>query len=78
MRENWTDPGAVQRGDYLVIRARHCELSAVALRDEDAGGNVAYRNENGIRGTAHASRIVDRWEGGALAAGPLANGSGPA
>ncbi len=72
-RENWTDPGTILRGDYLVIAGKHQDWSAIALADEK-DGRVYSRNENGITCYRAVSSVVDRWEGRGYAAGAVAMG----
>ncbi len=76
-RQHWTDPGTVQKGDYVVVRGKNCDFGAVALVGEMPSGKVLIRNENGIQHDVFADDLVDRWSGGAIAAGVKAHGNDP-
>ena len=70
-REAWSDPGLVEKGDYIVyLSVGHPDRAyQAAVLCGECNGNVLARNQNGIQNRIRIENIVDRVRGLAIMAG---------
>lgn len=66
-----------KRGDYVEYEGQSGKVYCGVNLGRENNGQILIRNENGIQHRIEVAKVVEHWNGGALAAGPKAHWGDP-